>query len=119
MLDSAAARALALSLPGHSWAEHGVRHPLGDDFSGAQDLVAQKLDEECVLSSTKDVPVSLLKDVVLTGTPAEVVEQAAVWRDHGVRYLVANNVSVLQPKLTKAVLASAPFFKLLRGLKKL
>jgi phthiodiolone/phenolphthiodiolone dimycocerosates ketoreductase len=119
MLGSAAAKALALSLPGHSWAEHGVRHPLGDDFSGAQDLLAQTLDEDWVLSSTKNAPVSLLKDVVLVGTPAEVIEQAAVWRDHGVRYLVANNVSVLQPKLSKAVLASPPFFKILRGLKKL
>lgn len=119
MLGSAAARVLALSLPGRSWAEHGVQHPLGDDFSGAQDLLAQKLNEDWVLSSTKDVPISLLRSVVLAGTPAEVVDKAAVWRDHGVRYLVANNVSVLQPKLSKAVLASAPFFNILRGLRKL
>ena len=119
MLNSTAAKALALSLPGKTWTDHGMHHPLGHDFSGAQDLIPQTLDEHTVLSSTKDIPISLLKNSVLAGTPREVIDQAAEWRDHGVRYLVANNVSVLQPKLGKALLASAPFFKILRGLKKL
>jgi phthiodiolone/phenolphthiodiolone dimycocerosates ketoreductase len=72
-----------------------------------------------VLSYTKDVPASLLKDAFLTGTPDEVIDQAAEWRDHGVRYLVVNNVSFLQPKLLKALAASAAFLKILRRLKKL
>jgi phthiodiolone/phenolphthiodiolone dimycocerosates ketoreductase len=71
-----------------------------------------------VLSYIKDVPTALLKDAVLAGTPDEVIDQAAEWRDHGVRYLVVNNVSVLQPTLRKGLASSAPFFKILRGLKK-
>lgn len=43
----------------------------------------------------------------------------AEWRDHGVRYLVVNNVSMLRPALGKALASSGPFFKILRGLKKL
>ena len=72
-----------------------------------------------VLSYIKNVPVSLLKDVLLAGTPDEVIDQAAQWRDHGVRYLVVNNLSHLQPTLRKGLASSAPFFKILRGLKKL
>jgi len=119
VLNSEAAKALTLSLPGQRWAEHGMRHPFGHKFAGAQDLIPQTLDEATVLSSTKDAPASLLKDAVLAGTPDEVIDQAAEWRDYGVRYLVANNVSVLQPKLSKAVASSASFFKILRGLNKL
>lgn len=118
-LDSDAAKAFALIVPGQMWADHGVQHPLGDDFTGAQDLIPQTLDRQTVLSYTKNVPVSLLKDALLTGTPDEVIDQAARWRDHGVCYLVANNLSYLQPALRKGLASGEPFFRILRGLKKL
>lgn len=118
-LSSEAAKAFALNIPGQMWASHGVHHPLGDDFAGGQDLIPQTLDEQTVLSYIKDVPVSLLKDCLLAGTPDEVVDQAAEWRDHGVRYLVVWNLSILQPNLRKGLASSAPFFKILRRLKKL
>lgn len=118
-LSSEAAKAFALNIPAEMWARHGVQHPLGEDFSGAQDLVPQTLDEQTVLSYIKHVPLSLLKEALLTGTPDEVIDQAAEWRDHGLRYLVVCNASILQPNLRKAFASSAPFFKLLRGLKRL
>ncbi|MGC1736876.1 MAG: LLM class flavin-dependent oxidoreductase [Mycobacterium sp.] len=118
-LGSDAAKALALNIPAPMWADHGVPHPLGPDFAGAQDLIPQTLDEETVLSYIRDVPRSLLKAALLTGTPSEVIDQAAELRDHGLRYLVVSNVSILQPSLGRGLQASAPFFKILRGLKKL
>ncbi len=118
-LNSDAAKAFALNIPGEMWASHGVQHPLGDDFAGVQDLVPQTFDEQTALSYTKRVPVSLLKEALLTGTPEDVTEQAAEWRDHGLRYLVVWNVSILQPSLRKGLAAGAPFFRILRGLKKL
>jgi phthiodiolone/phenolphthiodiolone dimycocerosates ketoreductase len=119
VLESEAARAFALNAPAEVWASHGVEHPLGADFSGAQDFLPQTLDEQTVLSYTRRVPVSLMKDGLLNGTPQEVVEQAAEWRDHGLRYLVVANVSILQPSLRKGLASSTPFFKILRGLKRL
>lgn len=62
---------------------------------------------------------SLLKEALLTGTPEDVIGQASEWRDHGMRYLVVCNVSILQPSLRKSFAATAPFFKILRRLKKL
>ena len=118
-LNCEAAKAFALAIPAEMWASHGVQHPLGDEFSGGQDLVPQTLDEQTVLSYIKDVPLSLLKEALLTGTPDEVIDQAAEWRDHGLRYLVVCNVSILQPNLRKAFATSAPFFKVQRGLKRL
>ena len=60
-LGSAAAKALALTIPAPMWADHGVPHPLGPDFAGAQDLIPQTLDDQTVLSYIRDVPRSLLK----------------------------------------------------------
>jgi phthiodiolone/phenolphthiodiolone dimycocerosates ketoreductase len=119
MLDSDAAKALALIFPGQMWADHGVEHPFGHDFTGAQDLIPQTLDEDAVLSYVKKVPADLLKDALLAGTPDEVIDQAAQWRDAGVRYLVVSNVSILQPTLRKALASFAPFFTILRRLKTL
>ena len=118
-LSSDAAKAFALNLPGQMWADHGVQHPGGDDFAGAQDLVPQTLDEQTVLSYIKDIPVSMLKDALLAGTPDEIIDQAAEWRDHGVRHLVVNNLSFLQPTLRKSFASIPQFFTILRRLKKL
>jgi len=40
-------------------------------------------------------------------------------RDHGRRYLVVCNVSVLRPSLRKGIATGRPFFRILRSLKKL
>ncbi|MDT5144728.1 MAG: phthiodiolone/phenolphthiodiolone dimycocerosates ketoreductase [Mycobacterium sp.] len=118
-LNSDIAKSFALNVSAEFWARHGVQHPLGESFSGAQDLIPQTLDEHTVLSYTAQVPASLMKEAFLTGTPDEVVEQAAHWRDHGLRYIVVLNISTLQPSLRKGLAASIPLATILRGLKKL
>jgi phthiodiolone/phenolphthiodiolone dimycocerosates ketoreductase len=118
-LNSDAMKAFALNAPGELWKRHGMRHPLGDDFGGSQDLIPQVLDEQTVLAHTSDVPESLLKDALLQGTPEEVVDQAAQWRDHGLRYPVLCNISILQPSMLRGLGASTPFAKILRGLRRL
>lgn len=72
-----------------------------------------------MLSCTAKVPMSLMKEVLLTGTPEDVIAQAAEWRDHGVRYLVAANTSILQPSLRRGMEANIPVARTLRGLKRL
>lgn len=72
-----------------------------------------------MLSYIKDVPLSLQKEAFLTGTPDDVIDQAAEWRDQGLRYLVACNASIFRPGLRKSLASNAPFFQILRGLKKL
>lgn len=57
-LNSDIAKSFALNVSAEFWACHGVRHPLGEDFSGARDLVPHTVDEQTVLSYTAQVPVS-------------------------------------------------------------
>ncbi len=92
---------------------------MGTTASGLQDLMPQLLDEQTVLSMTKDVPIALLKESILTGTPAEVVDQMAVWRDHGLRYAVVCNASAMQPSLYRGLKAMVPFAKIIHRLGRL
>jgi phthiodiolone/phenolphthiodiolone dimycocerosates ketoreductase len=118
-LDSVVMKATALAAPAEAWARHGVEHPLGADFSGVHDLMPQAIDKQAALSYTAKVPASLMKEVSFNGTPNEVIDQIAEWRDHGLRYLNVINGSVLNPNLRKGLAASLPHVKVLRGLKKL
>jgi phthiodiolone/phenolphthiodiolone dimycocerosates ketoreductase len=79
----------------------------------------QTLDEETVLSHIKGVTPEFLRSMMLTGTPDEVVEQAAAWRDCGVRYFVGINTSFLQQSLRNGVGSAVPFLRILRRLKRL
>ena len=73
------------------------RHPMGDDFAGFQDLIPQVLDEQTVLSYTAECPSRMLRDCFLTGTPDEVVDQVAEWRDFGVDYGVSPTPASCNP----------------------
>jgi phthiodiolone/phenolphthiodiolone dimycocerosates ketoreductase len=72
-----------------------------------------------VLSYAEKVPASLLKEFVVQGTAEEVIDQVAEFRDHGLRYPVVANSSMVQPSLRKGMAASIPFAKILRGLREL
>jgi len=119
VLGSDVMKTFALLLPADVWARHGVSHPLGADFTGLQDLIPQTFDEQTVLSYIADVTPSLLTEGVLTGTPDEVLDQAAEWRDHGMTYPVVCNLSGLQPSLHRGLAATVPLARILRGLRKL
>jgi phthiodiolone/phenolphthiodiolone dimycocerosates ketoreductase len=118
-LDSEVLRAFALNASDEVFVRHGAQHPLGTGFAGAQDLLPHDMDEQTALSHVADVPSSLMREILLNGTPDEVVEQAAQWRDGGVRYMVIINASVMQRSLRKGVASVMPFNKIIRGIKKL
>jgi phthiodiolone/phenolphthiodiolone dimycocerosates ketoreductase len=118
-LDSVLIRAFALNIPAWAWAEHGVQHPLGEDFAGFQDILPQAFDEQTALAHAAAAPISLIKQCVLTGTPDEVIDRLAKWRDHGMRYPVLCNISVMQTKLGRGLAATPPFARILRGIRKM
>ena len=92
---------------------------MGAGFSGSQDLLPHDMDEQTALSHVADIPSSLVREILLNGTPDEVIEQAAQWRDCGVRYMVLVNVSFMRRSLRKGLASVMPFNKIVRGLKKL
>jgi phthiodiolone/phenolphthiodiolone dimycocerosates ketoreductase len=119
IVDAPLVRAMALCLPDAEWSRHGATHPLGAGFSGMQDIIPQTIDTESALSHIAQVPSTLLREATLNGTPDDIVDQAAEWRDRGVRHLTLLNVSVMQPKLRNGAATNAPLARLLRKLKRL
>jgi phthiodiolone/phenolphthiodiolone dimycocerosates ketoreductase len=118
-LESEVIKAAALKASDEFFAEHGVDHPLGVGFAGAQDILPQDWDEQTALSYIKGISPALLREMALVGTPREIIEQAAEWRDCGVRHVVLLHGSVLQRSLRNALASMAPFLKIMRGLRKL
>jgi phthiodiolone/phenolphthiodiolone dimycocerosates ketoreductase len=118
-LDSKIIKAWGLTASDEFFAAHGAQHPLGAGFSGAQDLLPQTLDEQTALAHVSKIPSSVLRGTLLNGTPDEVIEQAAEWRDCGVRYMVLPHISFLGRSLRKGLGATIPFAKIVHGIKKL
>lgn len=118
-LDAGVLRSFGLNASDEVFARHGAQHPLGAGFTGTQDLVPFAMDEQTASSHMDGIPPSLLREILLNGTPDEVMDQAAEWRDCGVRYMVLINLSFFQPSLRKGLAAVMPFNKIVRGLRKL
>jgi phthiodiolone/phenolphthiodiolone dimycocerosates ketoreductase len=118
-LQTTVVKSWALNAPAEFYAHHGARHPMGDDFAGMQDHVAFTMDEQTIRETSSPVPLSVVKDMMLTGTVDDVLEQAAVWRDHGVRYIVVVNFGPMQPSVRTGLATLLPFNKVVRGLKRL
>jgi phthiodiolone/phenolphthiodiolone dimycocerosates ketoreductase len=118
-LESELVKVAALNASDEFFSQHGAQHPLGVGFTGAQDILPQDWDEQTALSYLKDIPSSLVRDMALVGTASEVVEQAAEWRDCGVRHAVLLNCSFMQRSLRNGLAATGPFLRIIRGLKKL
>jgi phthiodiolone/phenolphthiodiolone dimycocerosates ketoreductase len=118
-LDSEVIKAWALNAPDELFARHGAQHPLGVGFAGAQDLLPHGWDEQTALSHIKSIPREVQRDVGLVGTPDEVIDRAAEWRDCGVRYIVLANLSIMQRSLRAGLAGNNSFSTIVRGLKKL
>jgi phthiodiolone/phenolphthiodiolone dimycocerosates ketoreductase len=118
-LESEMVKSVALNASDEVFGRHGAEHPLGPGFAGAQDILPHGMDEETALSHVAAVPPSLMREIVLNGTTDEVVEQAALWRDCGVRYMVVVNISVMQRNLRKGLASIQPFNQIVRRLKRL
>ncbi len=118
-LDSTLVKSWALNASAEAWSRHGTEHPLGADFIGAQDNMPQKLDGQTALALAEKTPPSLLREIFITGTPRDIVDQVAQWRDHGLRYAVVANASILQRNLRKGMMTTGPLTTILRSLRKL
>src|SRR5205807_1450078 len=101
------------------YAHYGVEHPMGSDFAGMQDHAAFTMDEHMIREKAAQVPLSVVKGMMLNGTVGDVLEQAAEWRDHGVRYLVVVNFGPMAPSVRGALATMLPFNRVVRGLKRL
>ena len=119
ILESPLVKSYALCAPSEYWAKHGAEHPMGPDFTGVVDLLPHVLDERTALDHVSKVPTSLIRNFVLAGTPSEILDKLAEWRDHGMQYPLMFNMGMLQPSLPTGMLTYAAFTQMLLGIRKL
>lgn len=118
-LESEVIRATALNASDDFFARHGAQHPLGIGFSGAQDNEPFEMDEQTALSHIKTIPTAVVRDALLCGTPDEIVDRVAEWRDAGVRHVVLANCGLMQRSLVKGLTSMPILLRAARRLKKL
>lgn len=95
MLDSKAARLLALGASAEEWRKVGAQHPFGEDFRGTVDWIPEHYSREMLEEGMKVVPPELLGSGVLWGTPQQVVQKLRAFGEAGVQYVVLSPASAL------------------------
>ena len=111
-------RQAALTASADFYRNFGARHPLGEQFSGGQDLLPGELDEQTALAHIANIPADVVRGSLLSGTVDEVIDQAAEWRDNGLRHVVLVNTGGAQRDMRKGLASTLPFLQIVRGLKK-
>ncbi|MFD4640180.1 LLM class flavin-dependent oxidoreductase [Lentzea sp. NPDC058436] len=113
--NSVGVRAFGLCVPAAMWARHGVEHPLGPDFSGLQDLLPHLIDHDTAMSYVDQVPPSLVREYCLAGTPGEIRDRLADWRDHGLRHALLLNLGSFGRGVRQSALAMKSFVQAVRS----
>ena len=118
-LDSEVIRAAALNAPDAFYARHGAQHPLGIGFTGAQDILPQDIDEQTALSHIKKIPTAVVRDALLCGTPDEIADRVAEWRDCRAALCRDRQHGHVAAQSEQGVKSTVPLLQAVRRLKKL
>ncbi len=95
MLDSTLIRAYMLVLPAAVFERYGVEHPLGKGFDGIRDYIPTRIGKEEALKASALVPEELVHDIVLHGTPDDMVRKVREYEALGCEHIVLWNITFL------------------------
>jgi phthiodiolone/phenolphthiodiolone dimycocerosates ketoreductase len=95
LLDAKPIRLLALLAPDDLWRSHGASHPLGDGFRGMVDFVPGYYSRPELEAALAAVPIDVLAEAVVWGTPAVVESRLREFVDAGMRHVVLSPASAL------------------------
>ncbi len=98
LLEHPAVKFSALLVPAYVWRERGVDHPLGGDFGGLVDFVPTRYDKAEMMAAIAAVPVDLLAEEAMWGTPAMIEARLREFIEAGLRHLVMQPASALVSK---------------------
>lgn len=98
LLDAKGVRFTALLAPARFWSQRGLDHPLGSDFRGMIDFVPQRYAKPELEAAIAAVPVDVMADMAMWGTPTVVARKYQEYVDAGLRHLVIQPVSGLVSK---------------------
>ncbi len=92
-LDTRIMRFMALLAPAHLWQRNGIEHPLGASFRGLVDFIPSDYPAAMIDDVLNHVPVDVVADNVLWGTPEMIREKLEQYVDAGLRHIVLGPAS--------------------------
>ncbi len=93
--DSLLMRFIALTRPAEAFARRGAEHPLGHGAFGLTVLQPGDYDRAAALTLAAAVPLEVVRDTVLYGTPDDIAAQLAGFTAAGVRHIQLTNMTPL------------------------
>lgn len=93
LLEHPLLKVLALVRGPELFARHGAAHPLGERAYGVHDFIPTHLGRAEALAAVAKVPLAAVHEVILHGTPDELVAQLAAYADQGLQHVVFWNVT--------------------------
>lgn len=95
LLGSKAVRYSSLLVSDEVWRRHGLTHPLGQGFRGMIDLVPPRLGRNELERAMQSVPVDLLAEEAVWGSPDQVVAKVRALGEVGLRHIVLVPLSAM------------------------
>jgi len=91
VMDTPSIKAKALSTPAYIFKKYGLEHPLGKDFYGLTDFVPSRISKKEVFDAMDKIPLDVIQETYLWGTPDEIIEKLEKFVDLGLEHLVVWN----------------------------
>jgi phthiodiolone/phenolphthiodiolone dimycocerosates ketoreductase len=88
-------RFIALTRPAEAFARHGAEHPLGHGAFGLTSFVATGWQRDDALALAEAVPLEVVRDTVVHGTPDEVAARIEAFVAAGARHVQLTNMTPL------------------------
>lgn len=88
-------RFIALTRPAEAFAARGAEHPLGEHAFGLTSFLPTRYDRAEALALAERVPVEVVRDTVLLGTPDDVAASVGAFVDAGARHVQLTNMTPL------------------------
>ncbi|MDD1776641.1 MAG: hypothetical protein LUQ65_00610, partial [Candidatus Helarchaeota archaeon] len=70
-------------------------HPFGENFNGTRDYIPSRCDRDYVLNAIDKVPIKMLEDIFLLGTPDEIISRIEKYIKAGLKHIILCNVTYL------------------------
>ncbi|MGV0585670.1 LLM class flavin-dependent oxidoreductase [Mycobacteroides chelonae] len=90
------AKLMALaSAPSSDWERHGLKHPLGAGFRAYLDYIPHDHDPDLLRNIASDIPIEVLEEKVLLGSPSEVAQRVDKLAAAGCEHFIMFNMTGL------------------------
>lgn len=93
LLQSRFLRYWGLLFPAARWHDLGFEHPLGADFGGFSDIVAERYEGAVLDAAIDEVPQEVLESGFLVGSPKQIATRLLEFGEAGLRQVVLGPVS--------------------------